>query len=220
MASEYLKKKYQDVKPDEPLVLTPKERRKNWWYYHKWQIVAVAAVLLLVGLLLKDIFCQTEPDYRISYVGSEILSDETAEEAEKLLKTMGEDRNGDGQILVQVDSYVIGEDDYTAYAMQMKLISELQIGDSEIFLLEDPAAFQQSYSLLLLADGTMPEDDVITTQCECFAWRDCPAVNQLDLGMELYLARRGYVTEEEISSHADYIGLWQAITAGAKPAEN
>ena len=84
MASEYLKKKYQDVKPDEPLVLTPKERRKNWWYYHKWQIVTVAAVLLLVGLLLKDIFCQTEPDYRISYVGSEMLSDETAESADAL----------------------------------------------------------------------------------------------------------------------------------------
>ena len=73
---------------------------------------------------------------------------------------------------------------------------------------------------LLLADGTMPEDDVITTQCECYAWRDCPAVNQLDLGAPLYLARRGYATQKETEKHADYLGLWQAMTEGAVPEED
>ena len=44
MASEYLKKKYQDVKPDAPVELTPAEKRRNWWYYNKWYVCAAAAL--------------------------------------------------------------------------------------------------------------------------------------------------------------------------------
>lgn len=34
MASEYLKWKYRDVKPDQTVELTPRQKRANWWYYH------------------------------------------------------------------------------------------------------------------------------------------------------------------------------------------
>ena len=44
MASEYLKWKYRDVKPDAPLVLTPKEKRANWWHYHKWTLLSGVVV--------------------------------------------------------------------------------------------------------------------------------------------------------------------------------
>ena len=55
MASEYLKWKYRDVKPDEP----PPERSKkdklaNWLHYHKWWIV-VWAVLLLAGCAARSV---------------------------------------------------------------------------------------------------------------------------------------------------------------------
>lgn len=30
MASEYLKQKYKDVKPDEKIGLTPAQKRRNW----------------------------------------------------------------------------------------------------------------------------------------------------------------------------------------------
>ena len=39
MASEYLKWKYRDVKPDEPIRLTRKEKALNWWHYHKWYVL-------------------------------------------------------------------------------------------------------------------------------------------------------------------------------------
>lgn len=31
MASEYLKQKYKDIKPDEKIELTPKQKRRNLW---------------------------------------------------------------------------------------------------------------------------------------------------------------------------------------------
>ena len=48
MASEYLKWKYRDVKPDEPIVYTKEEKRRNWWDYHKWHVV-IAVVLVLIA---------------------------------------------------------------------------------------------------------------------------------------------------------------------------
>jgi len=44
MASEYLKWKYKDVRPDIPKELTPAEKRSNWWHYHKWYAAAAAYV--------------------------------------------------------------------------------------------------------------------------------------------------------------------------------
>lgn len=45
MASEYLKWKYRDVRPDVLVAMTPAKRRKNWWHYHKWQVLLGAALL-------------------------------------------------------------------------------------------------------------------------------------------------------------------------------
>ena len=220
LASEYLKKKYENVKPDEPVVLTNKEKRQNWWYYHKWIVAACAAAVFVVGLFLKDILIRTEPDYRISCVSSQILQEETVQQLQNLLQSLGEDRNGDGKVLVQVDSYVTNPEDSMGYAVQVKLTAELQVGEGEIFLLENPAEFQSAYGLLLLPDGTMPEGEEIISECEYYAWENCPAVNQLDLGAPLYLARRGYATQKETEKHADYLGLWQAMTEGAVPEED
>lgn len=217
MASEYLKKKYENIKPDEPVVLTKKEKRQNWWYYHKWHVVACAAAVFVVCLFLKDILCRTEPDYRISYVCSRIMQEGTVQQLQELLESLGEDRDGDGEVLVQVDSYVTNPEDPMGYALQIKLTAELQAGEGEIFLLENPAEFQSEYGLLLLPDGTMPDSEEITSDCEYYAWENCPAVNRLELGMPLYLARRGYGTPEETEEHADYVSLWQALTEGALP---
>ena len=48
MASEYLLKKYKDVKPDEPKELTKKEKRANWWHYHRLTLLIIALAAALV----------------------------------------------------------------------------------------------------------------------------------------------------------------------------
>ncbi len=49
MASEYLKWKYRNVRPDAPVERTRKQRRQNWWHYHKWHVILAAAAV--VGVL-------------------------------------------------------------------------------------------------------------------------------------------------------------------------
>ena len=80
MASEYLKWKYRDVKPEPAVELTPRQKRANWWYYHKWYVFLGAGALALgVYLTARALgLGQTTPDYQAAYVGSAALPEDTA----------------------------------------------------------------------------------------------------------------------------------------------
>lgn len=105
--------KPEDLQPDVPRELTKKEKLANWWHYH-WKWVALALIALgMVGLTLKDIFGQPKPDYRIAVVTRYNIAEEATDQLSAALSAYGQDLNGDGQVLVQVDTYTI---DFTGYA--------------------------------------------------------------------------------------------------------
>ena len=223
MASEYLKWKYRDVKPDEPPPpLTRKERLVNWWLYHKWH-VAIGAVLLFalldIGLRVAG-FGREEPDYQFAYVGSRILPDEAVASFEDALASFGADRNGDGRVLVRLNQYAdasaSGDADAAmyAYASGVRLMADLQRGDSAFFLLESPEGFRRDYDILS-GNGVL--------------WTDCPVLSALPLGeydenlfgetvggdaqslfSGLWLARRDLSAYPE-----EYAILWNSLTEGA-----
>ena len=105
MASEYLKWKYRDEKPDEKQKLAPKEKRKNWWHYHKWYVViGVALVGIGINLVCHALGVgQTKPDYQVAYIGENALPDDTAAAIENTFAALGEDQNSDGQVVVQLN---------------------------------------------------------------------------------------------------------------------
>lgn len=78
MASEYLKWKYRDVKPEKAVELTKQQRRRNWWYYHKWHVL-IGGVLVLIAMdWAWSALTQVHPDYQIAYVGAAPLDQEDA----------------------------------------------------------------------------------------------------------------------------------------------
>ena len=240
MASEYLKWKYRDVTPVEHVELTKREKRRNWWHYHKWHVI-IGVVLLCAAA---DVLChmlgigEIRPDYRIAYVGSAYLPDETVAALEAALSELGEDANGDGQTVVELRQYVdggAGDSDAAYYAMaaSTKLMADITGRESYFFLLEDPEAFQANYHALRRLDGTLPTDvDRDWERC-CVRWADCPALAGLDLGdyeetlltqqyagdnqslLEgLYLARRGFWTEKTSANAEACDALWDVLTEG------
>lgn len=223
MASEYLKWKYRDVKPDEPPPpLTPKERLANWWHYHKWH-VAIGTVLLFafadIGFqVMKS--AQEAPDYQFAYVGSRLLPDEAVSAFEDALSTIAPDCNGDGRVIVRLNQYadasVSGDADAAmyAYASSVRLMADLERGDSAFFLLEIPERFQRNYDIL---------------SGDALLWADCPALASLPLGeydesllgetvsgdaqslfSGLSLARRDLSAYPE-----EYALLWNSLTEAA-----
>ena len=218
MASEYLMKKYQDVKPDAPKELTKQEKRNNWLYYHRIHFV-IAAVLIVLGIgFVKDVFMKTEPDYMIGFSSYAPLDDEIEMAIEARMAELGEDLNGDGKVVVQLNNFVINPDDPLSYTVQISLMGDLSVGQSDYFLIDDPVKFQSEYGVLTMSDGSMFDEGMDPELCIRYALDDCSAFDDIETGQKLYLTRRQFVKEEDIELHKAADGLWETMIAGAEPS--
>ena len=249
MASEYIKWKCRDVQPAEKKrELSPAEKRKNWWDYHKWHVLIGVLALLILLSLLHDMLGigQIRPDYQLAYVGADPLPDDTVSALETALSEIGEDQNGDGQVIAAVNQYptyenIIQTQNRTeeikdgdlamqAQASYVGLMTDLSNCDSFFFLLEDPETFQQTYEVISRFDGTLPEEENEEKQMY-FAWHDSPLLAELDLGTynlagttgnnqellsSLYVARRGFWTEKTCENPEGCEALWIKLMPAEK----
>ena len=215
MASEYLLKKYKDVKPDEVRVLTKEEKRKNWWHYHRIHVLIGVIVLAFVASFVWEMGSKVEPDYQLAYVGTYSLPLGSEESIEELLEAKLEDRNGDNKVSVQVNSFVINEQDPNAYAVQVSLVGDITLGSSSVFLVADPMEMQQTYGIFYQEDGTLPTEEQDIQSCENCSWELCSIGQELDLGMDLYLIHRGFFDDEMKAENAGVEALWEVLTERA-----
>lgn len=224
MASEYLRWKYRDVKPDEPLRLTKKQRVANWWQYHKWWLLTGAAlVIAAVDILWHALgIGAVAPDYQLDYVASAPLSDETVAALENAFSALGEDCNGDGRVVFQVHPYVdmaVSQDSdaaqYTA-AAKVKLMADLESRESYFFICDSPETLRENYEILANAEGGIAEPG---EALGCMRWKDCPklaglAIKQDEMS-ELWFARRGFLPDRTCKYQAQCDALWAELTEGA-----
>lgn len=246
MASEYLKWKYRDVKPDAPIELTQEEKRRNWWDYHKWHVVIGIFLCIAAIDIGKDVFQigTVEPDFQIAYVGTRSLPDDTVTALQDAFASYGEDCNGDGEVIVQLNQYVETSDkDSTendnvsyAYASQVRLMGDLEDCESYFFILEDGETFQKDYAVLSCLDGSeVPENASSFDNCY-IRWRDCPVPSSMDLGTyeeslagqkingnsqdllaDLVLARRVFWQDHTVKNKDQCDALWNKLMEGVLP---
>ena len=215
MASEYLKKKYQDVKPDEPVVLTKKQKVQNWWYYHKIHVLVGAIVIVFVALFIRDLTSRVEPDCQIAYVGQKPLSEGESTQIISAVEEITGDLNGDGKIHVILSPFCIQPDNPMNYAENVRLVAELTGNLNQIFLLEDPVAFQEQYGILMQKDGSAFAEGDRPADCLYYAVKDCPALESIGTMEELFVARPTTTERDDALVSA----LWDSITAGAEEPE-
>ena len=236
--------KPEDLAPDEAREYSKKEKAANWWHYH-WKTVAVAALcVLLAASLLRDvIFRGPEPDYTLTFVNPTGVPDAVCTAVQAALTPYADDRNGDGRVVLAVQSYTLafgaadqqddGTDPYLQMAGATQLSADFETCETQIFLLYDPAGFEQYTQGLLYVDGSMPPWDentdpaLLDWENMVFRWADCPVLAGLNIECELgidcqqYLAdysigRRGAWTDAAAQALAGSEVLWQALTAGAQ----
>lgn len=190
----------------------------------------------------KDTVFQTRPDVQIGYIGQYDLPADTVTALQDALTPYCTDLNGDGKVVVQVNSYTVdfnAENDNTDAYNQMAGVTRLSADLSDsgtlyVMLIADPAGFQKSTGALAYLDGTPPEDDADDWQNMVYRWTDCPVLAGMDLGdydgytllddatgsnqsvlSTLYVGRRAVLDEEQAAHYADGEELWQTLTAGA-----
>lgn len=211
---------------------------KNWWYYHKWYVIIGIILFLIACNLIGNALglFQKSPDLQIAYVGKTPLPPNAAAAIQEAFTSLAADYNHDGEILVQVNQYINGNDDkdidtaYYQYASEITLIGDISDCDSYFFLLEDPVDFQRTYQLLAAADGSCPEQSDYETADKIFQWSDCPVLAEMELGTytdtslgqtttgsnqdilsKLYLGRRCFYTDAVTEHAGECSKLWDTL---------
>ena len=211
MASEYLMKKYQDIKPDEPVLMTKEERRRNWWHYH-WKLLLISVVCVsLIAYMAFDILSKKEPDYEVIYVSHTYIQDQTLESIQAALTSVADDRNGDGEIIVQVSGNALLDDDPMSSMVEMSTLAEISAQSAELLLLDDPSGFQEQYWVLVNEDGSIPQDAQDPSACMKIAWNACPALADAAVPDELYLSYRYF--PDEVEDYDAFLQYWDRLTA-------
>ena len=142
-----------DIAPRREKQYTRKERWANWWDYNlKWVILIGIAVVFVAYNFIGQYFFVTKPDYNVAVVAPYYLPEDTVNALQEALADYGEDRNGDGKVVVTLNVYTLdyaeGEtqtesDAYLTMAGTTKLATDVQGGLSSVFLLWDPAGFEE-----------------------------------------------------------------------------
>ena len=166
----------------------PKKRLKNWWYYNKWLVLGGLVLAVLLFDFGRSIYLNhvNRPDFQVACLGTP-LPQGTVDALEQALAQIGPDLNGDGQVRVRVNCYAVctreePADPAAAYADQTKLFADIQAGDSFLFLMENPEAFQEQAGILTRLDGTFPLDTPDSELPVYLPWSACPVLTGLELG--------------------------------------
>ncbi len=218
MASEYLKWKYRDVKPDEPPPpLTGWPKIKNWLHYNwHWIVIPAVVAAVAVSMLLNALGVgKVKPDYIFAYVAKRELSETDEAALVAAVEKLGEDTNGDGHVHVELRPYVTPDmSDAEAYqyglAVSVRLMGDISSGESVFFLTDDPESLQLEYQVLAMPDGSAPAEEDYSWEGKAIPVGDCQLGLDADSG--LYIGRRYFV--DKAPDEADE-ALWRAITTGA-----
>ena len=170
------------IHQNEIKLVTAKDKRKNWWYYNKRILAAVILVAALVIYFVYSIASKVQPDYTIALLTSYSMPDNGLKELERCITPYAEDRNGDGQVVVDVVNYAYSDSasaDPTAQEAAMIRFLADASNNTEILYLHDSGAFNALESEFVgffqYTDGTPMPDDADDFENAMIAWDDVTA---------------------------------------------
>lgn len=183
----------EDLQEEPTKPLTRRQKIQNWWRYH-WGWVAAGVLFAAFGVYYGSVMlgkaAVPEPDYCIGILArnADALQEETRQAWQAELVPYADDRNGDGQVLVEIACFAFsldegpGGDLYTEYANAAGMIragSALQEGECCILLMDDPVGIQSYTGILCNLDGTLaPQEETDWTQM-CLPLDECSVLGEI-----------------------------------------
>lgn len=153
--------------------LTAQQQSEIFWRRRGPVVAVLAGAVALLAWGGSRLLLAREPDIQIAVVHAEALPDGVLSALEASLAGRVGDLNGDGAAIAQVNDYTVvfdgsAQDADRQTAGATLLVSDLAMGDSALYLVEDPDGFLARY-----ADQVEPDAAL---------WADCPGLAALDAG--------------------------------------
>ena len=101
-----------DIAPRKERQYTRRERWANWWDYNlKWVIIIGIAAAFAAYNFIGQYFFVIKPDHNVAVVAPCYLPEDTVNALQDALAAYGEDRNGDGKVVVTLNVYTLDYSD-------------------------------------------------------------------------------------------------------------
>ena len=146
-----------------------RKKLERLWFYDKWYLMAGAGVLLLLLNFWAQKARTPKPDYYVSVVTGNQISESTREGYAARLETVLDDRNGDGKVTVMVNLYRYdgrpgkAENTSAFMAAAVQLAADLREGISLCYLTDGEELLNADGELTCLARA---EDTVLSGEPE------------------------------------------------------
>lgn len=98
------------------LNMSREEKRKNWWDYNKWFVVLGLIAVIMIFYYTYQHITYVEPDYHVAFLTQVSIEDKALGDLADHLEQYGEDRNGDGEVKIEVVLYANDGVSSEAYA--------------------------------------------------------------------------------------------------------
>ena len=134
-----------------------RKKLEHLWFYDKWYLMAGAGVLLLLLNFWAQKARTPKPDYYVSVVTGNQISESTREGYAARLETVLDDRNGDGKVTVMVNLYRYdgrpgqAQDTSAFMAAAVQLAADLREGISLCYLTDGEELLNADGELTCLA---------------------------------------------------------------------
>ncbi len=128
---------------------TPKSWLENFWYHHKVGVLLGGFALIVLTILIVSTVNRVRPDYTAVMITENGLLPNEVAYLEGILAEYGEDINGDGKVVVNINNLCLGgmagaNLTANAQALQIQLIT----GDTLLYL------YEPAYEQRLTAGGS------------------------------------------------------------------
>lgn len=187
----------------------------NWWEYHKVHVAAAAVLLLFILYFAVQDRSIPDTDYTVAWVSGQTLGNKAEKELSQMLSQYGQDLNHDGAVQVGIRQIQLdlgqvisggGAEGQQEYGELLALNADLEVGQSGIFLTDDPASLQAYTGALLYRDGEHPDETAEDWENMVVSWE------QDDVGT-VYAGLRGCRKDSWAETWEQYRILWNALAA-------
>lgn len=166
---------------------TPKGKWENFWYHYKWVTIGVVFAVVAGILLLGQVINKVKPDYTVTFVLEQDLSTPAQQRLKSQLEKLGEDRNGDGQVVVNIQFLNVSVETAGRRAETDQRLAVAHVAARNVYMFALAPAYYQDVLVPIMHDDVYFFDKIgvtangISEDGRYWNWKGSPLLKEKEM---------------------------------------